>query len=250
MPIVENINSTEKKVIIADVDETICETCQVISDSMAKKINELITKGYQLAFISGTKVTDLKKMISSKVTEKHHILGTTGTNYTIIENQEEKNIYNYSFTEEEKKEIFTAFEKLINRFNIESMTTKKDQLQDRKSQITLSAIGRNAPILIKKGYDPQGEKRKVWREYLKPLLGEKYDIKIGGTTSVDVTRKGLDKEWGIKEFAKHNNIPLNNIIFFGDKIYPGGNDYPATRIVDCIAVKNPEDTLSKLKEFF
>ena len=244
------INFSEKKVIIADVDETICETCQVISDNMAQKINELIKKGHQLAFISGTKVTDLKKMISSKVTEKHHILGTTGTNYTIIENQEEENVYNHSFTEEEKKEIFAAFEKLINYYNIASMTTKEDQLQDRKSQVTLSAIGRNAPIPLKKDYDPQGEKRKVWREYLKPLLGEKYDIKIGGTTSVDVTRKGLDKEWGIKEFAKHNNIPFNSIIFFGDKIYPGGNDYPATRIVDCIAVKNPDDTLRKLKEMF
>jgi len=246
------IDFKEKKIIIADVDDTICESCQVVSQEMAEEISRLIDKGYLFVFISGTKSESLQRMISSMLKKEHHILGTTGTNYTWIKDDgSSETIYKYSLTEEEKNDIITAFNKLIERYNIQTMTTKEDQVQDRDSQITLSAIGRHAPTESKAKYDPDGKKRMVWIEFLKQYLDEnKYHMKIGGTTSVDITKKGFDKEWGIRKLAEHKNLRFNEIIFFGDKLYPGGNDYPATKIVDCIAVKNPQDTLMKLKEFF
>ncbi|MBT4935410.1 HAD-IIB family hydrolase [Candidatus Woesearchaeota archaeon] len=245
-------NYQNKKVIVADVDETICESCQQISVEMAKKINSLIERGYQFAFISGTKFEHLHQMISSKLIEEHHILATTGTRYVHISGDGSHTTrYNYSLTEQEKVEINNAFNKLITHFNITSMTTKEDQLQDRDSQITLSAIGRHAPSELKTKYDPEGNKRKVWIEYLQRYLGkDKYSFKIGGTTSVDITRKGSDKKEGIRKFAEYNKIPLDTILFFGDKIYPGGNDYPASKIVDCISVSSPRDTLQKLNDIF
>jgi len=209
----------------------------------------MIQQGYQFAFISGTKSEDLRNMLSSRIKEKHHILATTGTNYNIIENNNVKTIYNLSLTKKEKMEIITAFKKLISHHKIKSLTTKEDQLQDRGSQITLSALGRHAQSKLKNKFDPSKEKRKVWVQFLKRHLNKnKYDIKIGGTTSIDITLKGLDKEWGIKKFAKHNNISLQQILFFGDKLHPGGNDFPATKIVDCISVNSPVDTLKSLKE--
>ena len=247
-PCIETVKG--KKVVIADVDETICESCQLISDEMASTISNLIVRGYEFAFISGTGIKSLQKMISSKLKEKHHILATTGTNYTIMEEKIAKEVDNQSLKKEEKEEIFLAFNKLIDHFKIESMTTKEDQLQDRDSQITLSAIGRHAPTELKSKYDPDGEIRQTWVSFLKTYLGEKYDIKIGGTTSVDVTKKGLDKEWGIRIFLEHHNISPEEVIFFGDKLYPGGNDAPASNIVDCISVKNPLETLRRLKELF
>ena len=142
-----------------------------------------------------------------------------------------------------------AFEKLISYFDILPATSKEDQSQDRGSQITLSAIGRNAPPELKKKYDPDASKRKLWVEFLKQHLDEtKYDIKIGGTTSIDVTRGGSDKEQGIRKFAEHNAFSLNSILFFGDKIFPGWNDFPATKIVDCIQVKSPHDTIRDLRK--
>ena len=130
------------------------------------------------------------------------------------------------------------------------MTSIEDQLQDRDSQITLSALGRHAPLELKRQFDPTGEKRMGWVEFLKKHLDHtKYEMTIGGTTSIDITRKGLDKEWAIREFMKINNFAPEEVLFIGDKLYPGGNDYPASKVVDCIAVKNPEETLQKLKLF-
>ncbi len=244
------INFTKKKIIIADVDETICESCQQISPEMAEQINRMTASGYTFAFISGTKAEDLQNMISSRVNETHHLLATTGTKYVLMEKENHSIVYNCSLSPNEKEEILLALDKLIHQYQIISLTTKEDQVQDRDSQITLSAIGRHASSELKGKYDPDGSKRQVWIGFLKGLLGEKYDFKIGGTTSLDITQKGLDKEWGIRKFLKHHNLNSENVLFIGDKIYPGGNDYPATKVVDCLAVKSPKDTLEKLRVIF
>ncbi len=245
-----HINLNEKSIIIADVDDTICDSCQQISEPMAQQINHMIQHNYQFAFISGTKNIDLQTMLSTRITLPHHLLGTTGTQYVKINhNNNPKIIYSHTFTNEEKQEIVTALNTLIQQYNIQSHTTKEDQLQDRDSQITLSAIGRNAPNEIKAQFDQDGSRRLAWIEFLTQHLDtQKYDLNIGGTTSIDITRKGLTKEWGIRTFLQHNNFKSNHVLFFGDKLHPGGNDYPATKVVDCIAVKNPTDTLEKLKQ--
>ncbi len=243
-----NIDFRGKKVIVADVDETICESCQQISEEMAEQINAMIKKGYTFAFVSGTDFKNLQGMLSSRLFEEHHLLCTTGTCYVKVNNGNSQTMYHHSLSSTEKKEIISAIEKTVHHFNIIPLTTKEDQIQDRDSLIALSAIGRNAPSGLKAAFDPDGEKRKVWIKFLQQELGsEKYELKIGGTTSIDITKKGFDKEWAIREFARHHNMPFSSILFFGDKIYPGGNDYPASKIVDCISVKNPEDTLQQLR---
>ncbi len=243
------IDLSKKKVIIADVDGTICESCQQITEEMAQEINQLIKKGYTFAFISGTGLESLKRMVSSGVKEEHYLLATTGTNCTKVRKEEIETLYNHSLPKKDKDKIVAAFEKLVNCYNIKSWTTKEDQIQDRDSQITLSAIGRHAPTEEKAKYDPDGKKRLEWVEFLrKELNEEEYEIKVAGTTSIDITLKGMDKEKGIRNIATHLGVPFSQILFFGDKIFPGGNDYPATKVVDCISVEKPEDTLKKLKE--
>jgi len=244
------INFEKKKVIIADVDGTICESCQKIRPEMAAAVNKLVKKGYRFAFISGTKMEDLLQMISSHLNAEHHLLASTGTKCCKVLPPTTRQIcYNRSLTPEQRQEIIAAFEILAETFNIIPATSKEDQIQDRDSQITFSAIGRKAPIALKETYDPTGEKRRTWVAFLKEKLDpEKYEFNIGGTTSIDITEKGLDKEEGIREFLKYSHFAPEEVLYFGDKLYPGGNDYPASKIVDCLAVKNPEDTLAKLKE--
>ncbi len=244
------IDFSSKNIIIADVDETICETNQEIHPEMADTIHQLIDFGCQFAVISGTNVEELQRMVSSGLTKEHHLLATTGTNYTLVNDSGCNVLYNHLLSDEDKYEITFALNKLIDSYNIIKVSEKNDQIIDRKSQITLSAIGRTAHLEMKKQYDPDGEKRKIWVEFLwNHLDRNKYDIKIGGTTSVDITYKGKTKEWGIKEFAKYHGFDLSKVIYFGDKIYPGGNDYEASKVVDCVAVNDHKDALVKIKEF-
>ena len=243
-----DFNLHEKKVIIADVDETICESCQQISEEMAEQINKMIKQGYTFAFISGTPKEELLRMVSSRLTETHHLLAALGTNYVHIENNLLQEQYNHLLSPQEIGEIIAACNLLIKTYDLQPLTSPEDQLQDRHSQITLSVLGRHAPHDMKKAFDPSGEKRKVWIEFLQQHLNNKYDIAFGGTTSIDITQKGMNKDRGIRTFAQHNNIPFSTMVYIGDKIYFGGNDYEASKVIDCIAVRNPQDTLQKLKQ--
>ncbi len=242
---------SEKRVIIADVDETVCESCQPLSIKMAAEINRLLEKRYVFAFISGTKKEYLLEMVSSRLKWKHFLLPTTGTQCIEVHSRDKhQELYKHTLMQSEKKEIIMALEKATEKFKIESLTTKEDQIQDRETQITLSAIGRSAPKEKKEQYDADGRKRREWLDYLKTILNEeKYEMTIAGTTSIDITRKGLDKGWGITQFAQQQGLPLSSILFLGDKTQPSGNDYPATKVVDFVTVKNPADTLRILKEF-
>ena len=242
---------SEKKVIIADVDETVCESCQPLSNEMAAEINRLLKKKYVFAFISGTKKDYLLEMVSTRLSGKHYLLATTGTQCIEVHSKDKhQELYKHTLAQLEKEEMIMALEKTTEKFKIESLTTKEDQIQDRETQITLSAIGRSAPKEKKERYDADGCKRREWVEYLKTILSEeKYEMNIAGTTSIDITRKGLDKGWGITQFAQKQGIALSSILFLGDKTQPGGNDYPATKVVDVLTVKNPADTLRILKQF-
>lgn len=239
------------KAIITDVDDTICPSTKPASKEMVYQIERLVDAGLIFSFISGGTVKQIADQLG-EVTREIHILGGSGTHYikkipltpSLFKFEE---IYKYTLLHDQKVEILNAFEKLIEKFDIKTLTTKDDQLQDRDTQITLSALGRHAPDHLKRAFDPTGEKRIRWIEYLESILEYDYDIRIGGTTSIDVNMKGSDKRAGIKAFLDANNLRHDDAVFFGDKIFPGGNDHGARFIVDCFSVKNDEETLGILK---
>ena len=109
-------------------------------------------------------------------------------------------------------------------------------------------MGQQCPIEIKQPWDPDQKKRLPIREALAPLLPD-YAVRVAGTTSIDVTKKGIDKGYGIRQMVKYLNIPKEKMLFIGDKLNPGGNDYPVkAEGVDCIAVESPEDTKKIIRD--
>ncbi len=239
--------------IITDVDDTVCPSTQPMAPAMASEISRLIKGGCHFAFISGSSLKQISDQISPFLGVPHHLLPASGAQYFKVEfdGSEPRFVeqYKLEFKPDERKEILSALESLIRRFDIRPLTTREDQLQDRGSQITLSAVGRHAPDEIKRALDPDGSKRGEWVAYLKTLLGERYSLRIGGTTSIDITPQGIDKAYGIRKFLELNRIKPSECLFFGDKLGPGGNDAPANQVVDCVEVRDPEHTLEILSRF-
>lgn len=121
-------------------------------------------------------------------------------------------------------------------------------IEDRGSQITFSAFGQNAPIEIKEAWDKDHQKREQMVRALKKYLPE-FASHIGGTTSVDVTRKGIDKAYGLRQLLKHLNLPNEKLLYVGDELYPDGNDAPALSVAgECRAVKGPEEAKKVILE--
>ena len=69
------------------------------------------------------------------------------------------------------------------------------------------------------------------------------EVRIGGTTSTDITRPGIDKAYGIGKLIDALDISKDEVLFFGDKLNEGGNDYPVKAMgIDSIAVDGWETT--------
>jgi hypothetical protein len=73
-------------------------------------------------------------------------------------------------------------------------------------------------------------------------------INMGGATSIDITREGVDKAYGLKKLRDASGIPLDAMMFIGDAIFPGGNDYPAKELgLDTVRVRDPKETLAVIE---
>ena len=108
--------------------------------------------------------------------------------------------------------------------------------------MTFSALGQLAPLDVKKAWDADFAKRGAMKAALDKLIPE-FSIRLGGTTSVDVTRLGIDKAYGIKKLRDVLRVSIGEMIFVGDAVFPGGNDYPAKEAgVVTIQVRDPSET--------
>lgn len=85
------------------------------------------------------------------------------------------------------------------------------------------------------------------------LTGGRFSI--GGQISFDVFPTGWDKTYCLQHIEAEkalSGIDYKQIHFFGDKAFPGGNDYEIYSDSRTIghAVKDPQDTMRILKETF
>lgn len=238
------------KAIIFDVDDTVCKSTQPATQEMLDELAMLRNDlNMELVFISGSTVGQISKQLEG-LRAPCHIFGGSGTHYSVRQaNGDMELIYYDELDEDDRLMIKDALYDLVYTHNIVPMTNHADQIQDRGSQITLSALGRNAPASNKRDFDPDCSKRIIWTEYLKqkfPYMN-RFSIRYGGTTSIDITKKNRDKMFGILQFCVINGIDLEEAIFFGDKLAPGGNDHCVVGNILAVKVESPEDTLSILR---
>lgn len=234
-----------KKLIIFDLDGTLAESKAAIDDEMASIFSQLLDVA-KVAIISGGDWPQFEKQVLSHLPQNQmlrnlFILPTCGTKYYQYKSGWKK-IYSEDFTDGEKKKITDNLSKAVKASNLKIIKTWGEQIEDRGSQITFSALGQRAPIEAKKKWDPDFEKRKKIKAKLHKTLSE-FSVEMGGATSIDITRPGIDKAYGIHKLQQKLDIGTAEIIFIGDALFDGGNDHPArTTGVACIQVKDPGET--------
>lgn len=91
-------------------------------------------------------------------------------------------------------------------------------------------MGQQAPLEEKLKWDPDLTKRKKIKAILDKSIPE-FSVRTGGSTSIDITKPGIDKAYGIRKLRDLLGISLEEMIFIGDALYVGGNDYPAEKQV-------------------
>lgn len=236
-----------KQLVAFDLDGTLAESKQPLKDDMGEAIADLLGVAH-VAVISGGDWPQFDKQVASRLPARADLsrlwlMPTTGTKLYTHRDGRWNAVYAELFDDEQKRRILTAFDEALEATGFVPEQTWGERIEDRGSQITFSALGQQAPIHAKETWDPDFAKRKVIQADLRQRLPG-LSINMGGATSIDITREGVDKAYGLKKLRDESGIPLEAMMFVGDAIFPGGNDYPAKELgLDTVRVRDPQDTL-------
>jgi phosphomannomutase len=153
-----------------------------------------------------------------------------------------KKLYSEDLTSDEKKKIVVALTQAVAEAGFKVEKVWGEATEDRGSQITFSALGQQAPLKEKEKRDPDYTKRKKIKSILDTLIPE-FSVRMGGATSIDVTKPGIDKAYGIRKLRDLLGVSLKEMIFISDALFPGGNDSPVQEAgVVSIPVQGPSET--------
>ena len=234
-----------KELVVFDLDGTLAQSKSPLDAEMAELLASLLCH-VKVAVISGGAWPQFEKQLLDKLPSHARlqhlsILPTCGTKFYRSENGW-NSIYSDDFDSTQKEQITNALSQALDSTDTHVTQTWGEQVEDRGSQITFSGLGQQAPIAEKEKWDPDFVKRKKIKAVLNELIPE-YSVNLGGTTSIDVTKPGIDKAYGIRKLRDTLGIAISNMIFIGDAIFPGGNDYPAKQAgATSICVRDPEET--------
>lgn len=242
------------RLVAFDLDDTLAPSKSPITDTMAELLVALASRA-DVAIISGGQLAQFMMQVVDRLPEAHdaalarlHLLPVCGTQYYRIVDGELVTVYARSLTEDQKQAALRVVEQEARRLGLWEDETWGPILEDRGSQITFSALGQQAPVAAKSRWDPSGEKKSALRNAVAAALPD-LEVRSGGSTSIDITERGIDKAYGMQRLVEQAGIPIEEMLFVGDRLDPQGNDYPVIATgVPTHAVTGWEDTAEYLVE--
>lgn len=242
------------RLVAFDLDDTLAPSKSAIDARMgdllialAERVDVAIISGGQLQQFTA-QVVDRLPATSDAVRAALHLLPTCGTQYYRLTDEGVTTVYARTLSDDQKSRALAAVEGEARRLGLWESETWGEILEDRGSQITFSALGQTAPVAVKTAWDPTGSKKNALRAAVAALLPD-LEVRSGGSTSVDITERGIDKAYGMNRLSEQTGIPLDDMLFVGDRLDPDGNDYPVLAMgVACQAVDGWEDTAAFLEQ--
>ncbi len=235
-----------------DLDETLTPSKRPMEAQMLEIFSKLLRK-YPVAITSGASLKQIGlqvlDFIPKDCLKNMHVFPTGGAAMLVWDNGWQM-VYEHQISKSEADEVVRLIEIAVESSGVcKDSPLWGDRVEWRGSQITFSGLGQEAPYEAKAKWDSDKQKRLAFREVLIPILPE-YDVVLGGTTSVDIIPKGINKAYGVHKFAEHIGSPVSGILYVGDDLQEGGNDYVVAATTDAKtkAVQNPEETYLLIKE--
>ncbi len=236
------------RLVAFDLDDTLAPSKTAIEPRMGSLLLALLER-VDVCIISGGQYGQFTAQVlenlpgaTTDALGRLHLMPTCGTQYYRFQEDAWAQIYAQNLTEDEKARALAAVEGQARALGYWEAETWGPILEDRGSQITFSALGQAAPVAQKTAWDPTGIKKNTLREAVAALIPD-LEVRSGGSTSVDITRQGIDKAYGMTRLAELTGITLEEMLFVGDRLDENGNDYPVKALgVECVAVEGWHDT--------
>ncbi len=247
------------KIAAFDLDGTLTRSKQPLEEDMAKVLFELAKK-IPVVIISGGSKPQFDKQIilawkkfvpqEPKINKNIILLATSGTqDYEYDEASGSwEGVYEAPFSEETRKKIIKVLEEIIasGEYDI-PLEHSGPYIEDRGTQVTLSACGQDAPTEVKQSWDPTHIKRRKIKLAIEVQIPN-LEISFGGMNSIDILPKGFTKAIGLRRLLERKGLHDSDLIFVGDSLFPDGND---RAVLDagfkCTAVSGPQETIKVIQ---
>lgn len=242
------------RIVAFDLDDTLAPSKTALHPEMAAILAELVART-DVAVISGGQFSQFESQLIAPLAQagaarptRLHVLPACGTQYYRFAGDGWERVYVDALSDDERDRAVAALKHAARVLGLWSEERRWGPIiEDRESQVTFSALGQQAPIAEKVTWDPRGTRKRALRDAVAALLPD-LDVRTGGTTSLDITRRGRDKAYGIERLCAQTERDRDDILFFGDQLQPGGNDNPVLGLgVACIEVTNWRDTADHLR---
>jgi hypothetical protein len=216
-----------------DLDNTLTRSRTKITPEMKQLLGSL---PFDIIVISGASVDQLKYQVDGL---SCYTLGQNG-NHAVHGDLE---LWRDPLTPEEIREIE---EHIASLPKLPEIPDIDDLIENRGSQISYSIYGHHAPVAVKEKVDPDQALR-VGLLAQHPLISDTIDVKIAGTTCLDYFKKGRNKGYNVTRLTEYMGWNLDTCLYFGDALFPGGNDETVIGVIDTESVRDPDDTYKKLE---
>jgi HAD superfamily hydrolase (TIGR01484 family) len=240
---------SHKKVIIFDLDGTLTKSKSDLDHEMASLICELLRLRY-VAVTSGCSFQQFESQFLSGLPRSTNLCNlllfpTSSASGYYYDRKRHRfsQAYTNLLSVQDVKKILRSFARAFAEIAYSNPArTYGPVFENRGSQVTFSALGQKAPLRLKRKWDPNQQKRLRMRRLLRTQL-HNFEISIGGTTSIDVTRKGVNKTLCVKKLKERLNVERKNMLYVGDALFRGGNDYVMRSTgIRCVSVSGPKQT--------
>jgi HAD superfamily hydrolase (TIGR01484 family) len=220
------------------MDQTIAPARQLILPEMYEYLSSL---SQDVVIVSGQEVS---KIIWQSDGLPAFRLGQNG-NHAV--DMDELELWNIPLEDHHRDQILDHISEIVEILE-HDLNHEWNPIEDRGAQITFSPIGNTAPAELKKTYDPDRKKRESLLEKI-PFASMDLVVKIGGSTSLDYIHKDRHKGTNVQKLIDFMKWNKDECVYFGDGLYPGGNDEAVIGVIGTIAVNDHLDCFKKLHDF-
>ncbi len=242
------------EVVVFDVDGTLTESKMPLEAEMAELLQRLATI-VPIAATSGTSFSRFEEMVfpylhSEMPLHNFYLMPTGGASFYLHDGIEWITVYEEKLTDEEMCEAEDAIEKAIQDLDIDVAQDPVGPLIERRfgTMVAFAGTGQRAPLALKASWDPDRTKRIRMTEVIAACIPWAV-VRPAGMTTIDITRKGINKDFGIRKLSEHLHTTPERMLYIGDELFPGGNDeIVKTTGIATRVIKNPTETALVIEE--
>lgn len=245
----------QKKLLLFDVDGTICDSGKKIYNQMSTQLNILESNGYDLGIVGGGAFNKILYQLDNKVLPKYifsecgsvyHILNPNTNNYDLI------NMNNLRL-EPEYAKINQLVKTCLKYISDTDYLISGNFIDLRNGLIYVSMVGMSATDEERENFIHL-DKINNYRTKLIVILKEqailldildKVDICLGGSVGIAIYPSKWNKVQVLNWINMNEYLEIH---YFGDKYLPDGNDYELINHPNVIGhcVNNLDETINIL----